>query len=67
MMTKDLFIGALEPLTCSLYLEPYSTKHTPIQLPDCGHIFGDHCFVNAIEMDIQKNNRCPLCRKTLFE
>jgi hypothetical protein len=67
MVTKDLFISALEPLMCSLCLEPYSTTHMPIQLPDCGHIFGDYCLVNAIETDIKNNNRCPLCRKELFE
>ncbi|KAF2132951.1 hypothetical protein P153DRAFT_414887 [Dothidotthia symphoricarpi CBS 119687] len=64
---KDEFIENIEPLTCSLCLEEYDDTHVPIQLADCGHIFGDHCIVEWFETKIRNNNRCPMCREKLFQ
>ncbi|KAH7076723.1 hypothetical protein BKA63DRAFT_510608 [Paraphoma chrysanthemicola] len=66
MVTKNQFMDSLDALTCSLCLEPYTSDHVPIQLP-CNHIFGDYCIANVAESESSNNNRCPLCRKVLFE
>ncbi|KAF2252890.1 hypothetical protein BU26DRAFT_211120 [Trematosphaeria pertusa] len=65
--TKDEFIENLEPLTCSLCLEKYGNDHVPVELPDCGHVFGDHCIIQWFETESENNNKCPLCRNELFE
>jgi hypothetical protein len=67
MVTKDEFLESLDGLSCSLCLEQYDDTHVPVQLPGCGHIFGDYCIANAVEAATQNNNRCPLCRNELFE
>ncbi|KAJ4292050.1 hypothetical protein N0V90_009949 [Kalmusia sp. IMI 367209] len=42
--------------------------HAPVRLDACRHIFGKRCIVNWINSTEQDNhNRCPVCRKKLFE
>jgi hypothetical protein len=66
MPTKNDFLASLDPLKCSLCLDLYDKTHVPVEL-ECGHIFGDYCIANAAESETQNNNRCPLCRRKLFE
>jgi len=66
MVSKDDFLASLDPQKCSLCLEPYDSTHVPVDL-ECGHVFGDYCIANAVESETQNNNRCPLCRRVLFE
>jgi len=65
-VTKDEFLKSLDPLQCSLCLEPYDAQHVPVEIA-CGHVFGDYCIANVAESETQNNNRCPLCRCKLFE
>ena len=39
----------------------------PVQIPECGHTFGDHCIVGWLESNNANANKCPLCRITLFK
>jgi hypothetical protein len=66
MPTKNDFLASLDPLKFFLCLEPYDKTHVPVEL-ECGHIFGDYCIAYAAESETQNNNRCPLCRRKLFE
>jgi hypothetical protein len=66
-VTKDEFVESFDALSCSLCLEPYDATHVPVELPGCGHVFGDYCIANAVESKTQNNNPRPLCRDKLFE
>ncbi|KAG9188445.1 hypothetical protein G6011_02368 [Alternaria panax] len=66
MVTKNKFIEKLQPIKCSICLDGYSSDHVPVEL-SCGHIFGGHCIVEQTEIRMPNNNRCPLCRRELFE
>lgn len=67
MVSKDDFLAALNPSTCGICLEEYDGAHIPVEMPKCGHHFGDHCIANLVESAHPSNNKCPLCRQVLFE
>jgi hypothetical protein len=67
MPTKDEFVRSLQPLTCSICLEPYDTEHFPTEMPGCRHVFGAPCIKTLINTQPPNNNRCPLCRGELFQ
>lgn len=40
---------------------PEGVKETPLRLPKCGHVFGDHCIKKWFE----DSDSCPYCRDKL--
>jgi hypothetical protein len=38
----------------------------PVELPECGHVFRDHCIANVVESEFRNNNTCPLCQREMF-
>ncbi|CAH2061232.1 unnamed protein product [Thlaspi arvense] len=46
---------------CAICLEDMSESENLCQLPDCGHMFHEGCFVKWLDRD---RDSCPLCRQS---
>jgi hypothetical protein len=66
ILTKDGFLGNLQPADYAICLQTFDTEHVPIQLP-CFHIVDADCIANLAESSNPTNNQCPLCRRVLFQ
>ena len=69
--TKDDYITTiqplLEPFECSICGDPFGPTHVPVKIPECSHIFGDHCIIEWFESENGSAHKCPICRRELFE
>lgn len=69
MVSKQQFLDSVKPLTCNICREEFHSTHDLVEMPVCGHIFGDICIALMIESAIRdkNNSKCPMCRTQLFE
>lgn len=67
--TEKAFLASLEELTCPICLEHFDSdsKHYPVSIDGCRHIFGATCLTQWAKSNCRKRNTCPTCRAVLFE
>ncbi len=61
------FISGLDAVDCSICTEPFGTHHPPVVVPGCRHIFGLECLAEWVFSTNLSHNRCPICRRLMFD
>jgi hypothetical protein len=70
--TLDAFLahGLCQLDKCGICLEGFDSTHIAVRFcgpGSCDHVFGESCIKAWVKSDGKNANKCPMCRKVLFE
>lgn len=65
--SEQQFLASLTELICPICEDAFGEAHFPISIDGCRHVFGSECIKKWVRSTNAGRNKCPTCRRVMFE